>query len=409
MENFKQEPFDLGSFEEIAHNQGNSQRSEAFRIGAEWKFEAGEGNNESQKELYNYNDYVINAEFRQSGAFPYLSLLKINADKISIESSFDKSKKGTLQFQHDGLNLKFDANFSVARPAVNLFDSIQYLILNKIIELTSEKIRNKELDPDEIPSVLESNLIDYHKNLPAIRVMDNLTGGGKGRVPFAIAPVRSKPHRTYDPGTISIDSEGNNFPSLLANLSAGDRHKWEEVRKPLEKFGQDSGLFDELRVKQFGNFEIGPFQIQVRKGTGNSKEPWRNLIDVGYGVSQTLPIVYELIREDHAPLSLIQQPEVHLHPSAQAALGSLACKAASWNHQIVIETHSDKLMDRVIMDVRDGNCDLSMSDITILYFERDGDAARIHSLDFNEYGEIQDPPPNYRRFFLNEVERKLFS
>ena len=47
----------------------------------------------------------------------------------------------------------------------------------------------------------------------------------------------------------------------------------------------------------------------------------RNLIDVGYGVSQALPVLTELLREDCSPVFLLQQPEVHLHPSAQAALG----------------------------------------------------------------------------------------
>ena len=51
---------------------------------------------------------------------------------------------------------------------------------------------------------------------------------------------------------------------------------------------------------------------------------------------------------------LLQQPEVHLHPQAQAALGTLFCQVAAGGRQLIIETHSDYIIDRVRMDVRDG-------------------------------------------------------
>ena len=79
-----------------------------------------------------------------------------------------------------------------------------------------------------------------------------------------------------------------------------------------------------------------------------------------------------------SPLFLLQQPEVHLHPSAQAALGSLFCRVASPDRQLIVETHSDHLLDRVRMEVRDGESNLKPEDVSILYFER-GD------LDVNMY------------------------
>ena len=66
---------------------------------------------------------------------------------------------------------------------------------------------------------------------------------------------------------------------------------------------------------------------------------------------------------------LLQQPEVHLHPTAQAALGSLFCEIAGWDRQIIVETHSDYIIDRVRMDVRDNKTDLKPADVSILYFE----------------------------------------
>ena len=133
----------------------------------------------------------------------------------------------------------------------------------------------------------------------------------------------------------------------------------------------------------------------------------RNLIDVGYGVSQVLPVITELFRERERPMFLLQQPEVHLHPSAQAALGSLFCRIAAPDRQLVVETHSDHLIDRVRMDVRDGKARLKPEEVSILYFERRGLDVQIHSLCVDERGNVLNTPRSYRRFFLDETRRSL--
>ena len=140
------------------------------------------------------------------------------------------------------------------------------------------------------------------------------------------------------------------------------------------------GLFDEISIESFGRTDDAtPFQIQIRKFGGKLKGNRRNLIDVGYGVSQALPIVTELLRSDAPRMFLLQQPEVHLHLSAQAALGSLFCSIAGPERQLVVETHSDYIIDRVRMDVRDKKTELRPEDVSILYFERGESDVKIHS------------------------------
>lgn len=229
-----------------------------------------------------------------------------------------------------------------------------------------------------------------------------------GHGPYISAPVRTKPRRTYDPAQISSDPEGNHVPMYLANIYVRHKAIWETIKNKLEKFGQDSGLFDEIRVKHFGHALGSPFQLQVRKFEGGRKGPWRNLIDVGYGVSQVLPVLTELFREYKAPLILLQQPELHLHPSAQAALGSLFCQIAAQGSQLVIETHGDYILDRVRMEVRDNNIPLKPEDVSILFFERVAQSVYIHSFGFDEEGNISgDVPPNYRNFFMEETTRSI--
>ena len=191
--------------------------------------------------------------------------------------------------------------------------------------------------------------------------------------------------------------------------------EWENLRKHLESFGRVSGLFDEIRIQPLTQSRrqrptgSDPFQIQIRKGSGRFKGVPRNIIDVGYGVSQILPVVSEILAASQpTDLFLLQQPEVHLHPSAQAELGTLFCTIASQDVQLVIETHSDHLIDRIRMDVRDGKTALKPEDVRILYFEREGLDVKIHEIWWDKSGNVMNSPPGYRRFFMEEVERSIW-
>ncbi len=122
-----------------------------------------------------------------------------------------------------------------------------------------------------------------------------------------------------------------------------------------------------------------------------------------------LPILTELLNPDpDAPdLFLLQQPEVHLHPSAQAALGSLFCSVAEKGRQIFVETHSDYLLDRVRMDIRDKKTTLKPEDVSILFFELAEQNVNIHSLRLDGLGNVLDTPPAYGRFFMEEMRRSI--
>ena len=237
-----------------------------------------------------------------------------------------------------------------------------------------------------------------------------------GRLP--LAPSDHAPSGTYDPSYPQPYPEGGYIPTHLADLYRNHPEVWDDLKHHLQEFGKESGLFDEITVKSLGKTSAAPFQIHVRKSKGKSKGPWRNLIDVGYGVSQTLPILTELLRADSPPTFLLQQPEIHLHPSAQAALGSLFCTIVgtrksnrtghqSSGRQLIVETHSDYIMDRVRMGVRDPDTNLTSDDVSILFFERVGLDVKIHSIRIDDQGNILGAPPSYGQFFINELHRSI--
>ena len=193
----------------------------------------------------------------------------------------------------------------------------------------------------------------------------------------------------------------------LAHLYRQRKREWQTLKEKLERFGRSSGLFDDLAIKSLGARDSEPFQVQLRKRGSRLKGPQRNLIDVGYGVSQVLPLITELLRPDAPSLFLLQQPEVHLHPSAQAALGTLFCEVANADRQLVVETHSDHLINRIRLDLRDGDVPLAPQDLSLLYFERDELEVRIHSLRLDAQGNVCDAPPSYGEFFMRETARSL--
>ena len=358
--NFKEQPYDLGSFEEIAHYRGG-------RGGRATSFEAGFEVVHPSRPACRWS-----VTFSRRGTAPLPARRRLS------------NEKQDLWIEHD-------------------LDS------SKVRVRTSEGKREADIAPDlegdRLPSFFFTMGIEEMET-PALRQLINPTTWASQPL-YAGAPVRSKPHRTYDPSLVARDPEGDYVPMYLANQYFEGKDRWDRLRGALQRFGKDAGLFDEITVKPLGK-QSGPFQLQIRRFDGRTKGPQRNLIDVGYGVSQVLPVVTELLRQDAPPMFLLQQPEVHLHPSAQAALGSLFCRIADWDRQIIIETHSDHLLDRVRMDVRDGAGALKPEDVSILYFERQGLSVRIHSLRIDGDGNILDAPRGYRRFFMDEVRRSLW-
>ena len=198
------------------------------------------------------------------------------------------------------------------------------------------------------------------------------------------------------------------FPLVSRASSFRTGPSGKHSREDWIRFGRESGLFDDFSVKQLTKVEGGPFQLQVRKFDKHGRKgPRRNLMDVGFGVSQVLPALAALFRADGPPMFLLQQPELHLHPSAQAALGSLYCRTAEAGRQLIVETHSEYIVDRVRMDIRDRQTALTPDDVSILFFERADHDVCIHSLRFDEQGNIVGAPDGYGQFFMDEVRRSV--
>ncbi len=218
---------------------------------------------------------------------------------------------------------------------------------------------------------------------------------------ISMAPIRSKPQRTYDPLTETKTPEGSDVPMFLMRLNrTGDKTE-KQIKKALADFGEQSGLFNAVDVKPYGKGMNEPFQLQVKVRNINA-----NILDVGYGVSQLLPILVRIFTAQSPTYFLLQQPEVHLHPRGQAELASLFITSISKNEQkFIIETHSDYMVKRARIEIR--NKKISPDDVALVYFEPDGDQINIHNIGFDEVGNLMNTPDSYQHFFLDESDRFL--
>jgi predicted ATPase len=101
---------------------------------------------------------------------------------------------------------------------------------------------------------------------------------------------------------------------------------------------------------------------------------------------------------------LIEQPEIHLHPKAQATLGDLLMEVVkAGDRQVIVETHSEHLLARIQRRIAEQK--FSHEQVAIYYFEPTPSGTKIHRLELDEYGQLVEPIPE--GFFEEGLEEAL--
>jgi len=355
---FNDAPFSLGNFDTIAtHKGGRSKRSEQFSLGFN-------GNKSPGKQV----EEVV-ATYASRKGLVEVSTVQVKSISLTALLTF-RAENGRflvhINASREKINEGYEAAFEVptGRSSWVTLNNLYYFLS------TSQNGAGNDVLLFDLGRMLESV-----SRPPA----------------FSIAPIRTKPRRTYDQVKEEFDAEGEHMPFVLSELLENESYK-----KTLEHFGQEAGLFRHISLKRLGKNPGDPVQLFV---TNMDREA--NLLDVGYGVSQALPVVVDSILAPGNQLLLLQEPEVHLHPRAQAALGTLFVELHAENKkQFVVETHSDYIIDRVRQEVARGR--VEADDVQILYFEKRGSETTVFPIAIDKRGNVVDPPPSYRDFFMEE-------
>ena len=385
--NFNRDPFFLGAYDQIAHYRGGrGGRSPSFGFTLEATI-----SNHRRRNLPSSYKATYVAHFVKAVSQPSLAEVRVSCDNYGIRI------KGIGQVT-PSISLHFPS-WTGELPSRISEMFIRYpsapLNLPLFLGFLSRRVRF-EFSPElEMPEIRETEVNLFSE-------MWRLAAQEFGPPPLAMAPVRTKPERTYNPIEDRQTPEGAHMPMVLAKTFLTNRQKWESLQSSLNQFGNLSGLFEQINLKTLGRSASDPFQIMVKMAG-----PRSNLIDVGYGVSQVLPIVVDILTSEEAHNYLLQQPEVHLHPRGQAELASfLAAIVKNTDNWLTIETHSDYIIDRLRADIRDKKHILP-DQVSVLFLERIGIETNIHQMFIDEDGNLQNAPGVYRRFTLQEERRLL--
>jgi len=395
---FNTPPFDLGTFDEIVHRVRGRTRPDNFTIEVTENIIV----DPSRIRMYatkskterTSGQVTLTLYFSNNVGDAKISYLNLNYKGLTLEVRTKNKLQVNVIDEYE--NVIFDSNngtidLDIARGVTRLdafeISDLGYILRRLILDRTVKENNSDERVNEKLALLAAS--------------YDRLTLSFP-RAVFASAPVRSNPSRVYTPTDQVRTPDGTHTPQRLFKIKESDNDRWERIKAGLENFGRESGMFTAINVARYRSSGSSPFQINI---TRNGKQS--NIMDVGYGVSQALPILTDLIESPQRSGFLFQQPEVHLHPQAQAALGSFFVDFLNTHTGsfIVAETHSDYLIDRVRLAIKQKIISNRM--VSLLYFETIGTQTKIRRVEIDEDGDIKSQPDSYRHFFIREQMRLL--
>ncbi|MBC6443216.1 MAG: DUF3696 domain-containing protein [Rhodobacteraceae bacterium] len=217
---------------------------------------------------------------------------------------------------------------------------------------------------------------------------------------YYLGPLREDPRRDYlwaHSKPTDVGKRGEKaIDAILAAQADGERRNLEPKAR-LKKFPEmvahwlkEMGLIQEFRLDEIAEGS-NRWQVKVKKQL-NSPEVL--LTDVGFGVSQVLPVITLLYYVPKGSTVVLEQPEIHLHPLAQAELAdliiSVSCRR---NVQIILESHSEHLLLRLQRRIAEGL--IPSNDIRLYFCEASKGCSTIRELRLDLMGNIKNWPDQF--------------
>ena len=221
--------------------------------------------------------------------------------------------------------------------------------------------------------------------------------------------LRGNPEREYK----VTFTDGPNFPGPFQLYTAGLVTRWKEEDSSRIDW-VEKGLFQLGLTKWIETNSLDAVRVEINVGrlpattSGRYKEDGVNIADVGFGVSQVLPVLVALASAESGQLVFIEQPELHLHPKAQIALARvLEDSVVNRGVNVVVETHSSLILQGIMTLIAEGG--LSNEIVKLHWFERNEEGNTIvKSKDFHENGTHDgDWPVDFSDIRLEEQKRYL--
>ena len=217
--------------------------------------------------------------------------------------------------------------------------------------------------------------------------------------------LRGNPERNY-----LISAGGPQYPGNFNDYVASIIHRWAstaDVRlKRLENNLKHLGLTWRVTTKA-----VDDTRVEVRVGRlpaasrGGARDTV-NIADVGFGVSQILPVLVSLLTAGRNQIVFIEQPELHLHPRAQVALADIIIQAAEQGVRPVIETHSSLLLLALQAAIAEGR--IAPDRVSFNWFTRDAiGQTHVTEAQIGEDGSYGDWPEDFGKIELELQDRYM--
>lgn len=231
-----------------------------------------------------------------------------------------------------------------------------------------------------------------------------------------LGPLRTVPKRSYVWSGEVPDHVGWSgdrvVEALLAasdrQISAGYHKKSHPFQAVIARWLAQMGLLESFEVRPIAAHRK-EYEVLVRTRASGTQV---TLPDVGFGVSQILPVIVECFYAQPNTTVLLEQPEIHLHPSVRMTLADLFIEAVqSREHggdraiQLVVESHSEHFLRRLQRRVAE---QVIEADKVALYFcGRGADGALLEPLKVNLFGDIENWPDDFFGDEMGEVSARM--
>ena len=243
----------------------------------------------------------------------------------------------------------------------------------------------------------------YYKNADFLSAFEHEYESLLDRL-FYLGPLREYPKREYlwagaRPEDVGLRGERTIDAILAATArdekrNLGYRARLRPFQDIIAHWLRELGLIHAFSIKEIAEGS-NLYQAWVKQ---DPKSPEALLTDVGFGVSQVLPALVLLYYVPMGSIIIMEQPEIHLHPSVQSGLADVMLAAAkSRSLQVIVESHSEHLLRRFQRRVAEQNYEDGF--VKLYFCHSRGSVASIEDLELNMFGEIENWPD---RFFGDE-------
>lgn len=297
-------------------------------------------------------------------------------EKLTLETLFcpnvifENVQKVNLSYN---LVNRFEIGFAEVKQSLepNFRDEVNWKKVKKAFN-------GNNINPDQV-TLVNANIAQYLK----YELTENNI--------LVLPPFRGYPQRLY------TDTTEPNPLSLFINESQQIVPYYYDSDKDIIREGSLEEAFNfwivdhfEIADKVIVEEPISGLATEIYLQKNKKKLP---IINVGFGISQILPVIFLLLEQDNDKIMIVDEPEIHLHPSVQSKLADFFFSMAVTGRKLIIETHSEYLIDKLIyLSIKNEN---KKDSFKLMWLKRINHESKAEEIEFDEFGYLINPPDGF--------------